>query len=401
MSAVARAALLIVLWAVAACAGDAQQRSSLVVSSDPELAALASALLPDLARRSGLELRDPVRIEKRSRGQLERYLRHKLDRELPEDEARRVVAAYALLGLVPDTLDLRALLLGLYTEQVAGFYEPDSTALFILDDQPASAVQPLLVHELVHAVQDQSVELAALTSGALGNDRGRAAQAAIEGHATLVMLEFLSEQLRGSPVDLSRVQDFAATARPALEGMVGQYPALATAPAVVREALLFPYVEGAGYVQRLWRDEGRQAPFGTLLPHSTEQILTGDRSDLPVAVSLSVEGGRIIHEDDLGRLELEVFLDAHARGRARHLAQGWGGDRYALVEMAGGERGLVLAVVWDDEASREAFLSALTPDPGSFLSPASLERLEAGSRPAVLLKVGIPAHVRVVVSAVP
>lgn len=401
MRTLGRAAVVLALWALAACAGDAQQPSSLVVSSDPELAALASALLPDLARRSGLELREPVRIEKRSRAQLERYLRHKLDRELPEDKARRVVAAYALMGMVPDTLDLRALLLGLYTEQVAGFYEPDSTALFILDDQPASAVQPLLIHELVHAVQDQSVDLSALTDATLGNDRGRAAQAAIEGHATLVMLEFLSEQLRGSPVDLSHVQDFAATARPALEGMLGQYPALATAPAVVREALLFPYVEGAGYVQRVWREEGRQAPFGALLPLSTEHILTLDRSDPPVAVSLAVEGGRIIHEDDLGHLELAVFLETHAGTPARRLAQGWGGDRYALVEMPDGGKGLVLAVAWDDEGARDAFLAAVTAALGGFPAPAAIEGLAAGSRPAVLLRVGIPPHVRVIVTTAP
>ena len=81
------------------------------------------------------------------------------------------MASYALLGLVPDTLDLRAVLLSLYTEQVAGFYEPDSTALFVMDDQPASALQGLLIHELVHAVQDQTVDLHALTDPDLGNDR--------------------------------------------------------------------------------------------------------------------------------------------------------------------------------------------------------------------------------------
>lgn len=389
------------LWAAAACDGDAQQPSSLVVSSDPELAAMASALLPDLARRSGLELREPVRIERRSRAELERYLRHKLDQELPEDEARRSVAAYALLGMVPDTLDLRALLLGLYTEQVAGFYEPDSTALFILDDQPASALRPLLVHELVHAVQDQSVDLAALTDATAGNDRARAAQAAIEGHATLVMLEFLSEQLRGSPVDLAQVEDFAASARPALEGMVGEYPALATAPTVVREALLFPYVEGAGYVQGVWRSEGRVAPFGPLLPLSTEQILTADRADGPVLLSVQVEGGRIVHEDDLGHLEVGILLETHLGSGWRGSAAGWGGDRYALVEFAGGGMGLALVVAWDDEASRDAFQAGLAPALGGFPAPATLTPLDVGGHPAVLLRVGLPSQVRVTAAVAP
>ena len=125
---------------VLAAAGRAQSASDMVVSSDPQLGALAAGLLPDLARRVGMELKEPVRLELRTRDELVQYLESKLDEELPESEARQRVEAYALLGLVPSDLDLRRLLLGLYTEQVAGFYEPDSTALFVMDDQPAEAM---------------------------------------------------------------------------------------------------------------------------------------------------------------------------------------------------------------------------------------------------------------------
>jgi hypothetical protein len=366
-----------------------------VTSSDPQLRELAGALLPDLARRSGLQLKAPVRLEKRTRAELVRYLRHKLDERLPEREARRTVAAYALLGLVPDTLDLRALMMDLYAEQVAGFYEPDSAALFILDDQPAAVLQPLLVHELVHAVQDQSVDLAALTDPDLGNDRATAAQAAIEGHATLVMLEYLSEQMRGTPVDLGRVRDFAASLRPALEGMQGQFPALAGAPAVLRQTLLFPYVEGAGYVQDLWSRSARAAPFGASLPLSTEQVLTRDLSDAPLRLSLAVEGGRSLRQDDLGRLEAGVFLETHlGRGQGR-LAEGWGGDRYALVELPGGGCGLAWAVVWDAAAARDAWAAAVAGGLARLPAPATLEVLEVDGRAASLLRVGLPQAVRV------
>lgn len=391
----------LVLWVLAACGGDAQQASPGVVSSDPELAEMATSLLPDLARRAGLDLTRPVRIERRSRAHLERYLRHKLDQDLPEEEARLSVAAYALLGLVPDTLDLRALLLGLYAEQVAGFYEPDSTALFILDDQPASVIQPLLVHELVHAVQDQRVDLAALTDPSVGNDRGRAALAAIEGHATLVMLEYLTEGLRGGPVDFSRGEDFASALRPALEGMVGQFPALAAAPQVVRESLLFPYVEGAGYVQGVWSERGREAPFGDLLPLSTEQVLARDRRDGPASVTLAVEGAEVRHQDDLGQLELGVFLETHGGRESRGLAEGWGGDRYALLQLPDGSRGLVWAVAWDRAEARDAFrdwfrgVAHLLPEPGR------VEDVAGAARPAVLVRVGVGPEVRIDVSVTP
>ncbi len=77
-------------------------------------------------------------------------------------------------------------------------------------DQPEALLEGLLVHELVHAVQDQWIDLGALADPKLGSDRATAAQAAIEGHATLVMLEYMAEQAQGrllytspSPRDLS------------------------------------------------------------------------------------------------------------------------------------------------------------------------------------------------------
>lgn len=397
MKPLCRLMLVLAGFAFGACGSGAQQPPTLVQSSDPELRELASALLPDLARRSGMELKGPVRLEKRTRQELERYLRFKLDEELPEDEARVTVEAYALFGLVPDGLDLRALLLALYTEQVAGFYEPDSTALFVLDDQPAAALQGLLIHELVHAVQDQTVDLHALTDSDLGNDRQTAAQAAIEGHATLVMLEYLTEQMRGAPVDLADVPDFASSLRPALEGMRSQFPALASAPRVIQESLLFPYVHGASYVQDLWRGGQRLAPFGDYLPSSTEQVITRDRSDVPVPIGVQVEGAETLHEDGLGRLETGVLLESHLGPQGAELAVGWGGDAYDLVELPGGTRGLVWATVWDDAGARDAFVAALGMRLDGFSGKAVLHPIEVDGYPGALLRIGVPedATVRV------
>ena len=388
------------LFAFAACSSGAQEPpSALVVSTDRELGELAAALLPDLATRSGLELREPVRLERRSREELVRYLEYKLDQELPEDEAQATVDAYALFGLVPSSLDLRELLLALYTEQVAGFYEPDSTALFVMDDQPEVALQALLIHELVHAVQDQWVDLDALTDPALGNDRATAAQAAIEGHATLVMLEYMTEQIGGVPVDLGDIPDFGAQLRPALEGMRAQFPALASAPQVIQEALLFPYLEGAGFVQSLWALGDRVAPFGEFLPVSTEQILSKRRDDAPVELSVSVRGGRALHEDVLGRLELGILLDQHVGPGSASFADGWGGDRYVLVEDEGGGKGLIWHAVWDDAGSRDRFADVLEGALDKLGGPAALSRLEVAGHPATLLSVGSTEGVTVTVTA--
>lgn len=368
------------------CGG--QTESALVESSDARLRELAESLLPDLAARSGMELTSPVRLEQRSRAELVRYLEHKLDEELPPEEARARVDAYALLGLVPPDLDLRSVLLGLYTEQVAGFYEPDSTALFVLDDQPEADVEALLVHELVHAVQDQSVDLSAITDSDLGNDRATAAHAAVEGHATLVMLEYMYEQAAGAPVDLSEIPDLGALIGPALEASA-QFPALSNAPRVIRETLIFPYVQGAGFVQGLWSRGERIVPFGAALPESTEEILAPDAAP-PIDLAFAVGGGEVILEDVLGRFELEILLDEVAGDGARSLARGWEGDRYALVESGDGARALVAVLLWEDEMTRDRFMEVMSsPEASSRLGgPVTFEAGVVADRPAVTLQIG-------------
>ncbi|NNM33569.1 MAG: hypothetical protein HKO53_10910 [Gemmatimonadetes bacterium] len=390
-----RLALVLLAFAVSATGGGAQATASLVVSSDPELRAMAAELLPDLAARAGMELREPVRLESRSRDELVDYLRWKIDEELPEEEAMARRDAYALLGLLPSDLDLRQMLLELYTEQVAGFYEPDSTALFVMDDQDPDDVHALLMHELVHAVQDQNVDLDALTDPDRGNDRSAAAQAAIEGQATLVMLEYATEQMTGMSVDLGQVPDFGARIRPALQAMNTQFPALARAPRVIRETLLFPYIEGAGFVQRLWADGQRLDPFGDALPLSTEQILRPMAAP-PVDVEISVSRGKVVLDDVLGRLELGVLMEdvLGVRGGGTGAAgvggpaEAWDGDRFALVEGPDGRRGLLWAVVWESTEARARFVQAVEAALGDFGGEVAVELRAVDGRAVTLLRIG-------------
>ena len=387
--------------ALAACGPQAQD-TTLVVSSDPELRVQVSELLPDLASRARMELVRPVRVERRSREQLESYLLFKLDQDLPPEEARRLARTYSLVGLVEEDLDLRELLISVYREQVAGFYDPDSTALFVMDDMPVETLQGVLVHELVHAVQDQTANLDSLTAEERGNDRQAAAQSAIEGHATLVMLEYMMEQMRGEPVDFSELPNLSETLGPALEAMRTQYPALAAAPTIVQEALLFPYLEGSSFVSALWTaQEGRPAPFGEHLPQSTEQIMNPDRAfgesvDSPTELALETPPGfESLYGNVFGQAELSVLLQEHLGPEGRSLARGWDGDRYALLRTPRGAEGLVWVSVWDSVEERDRFLQGFGPALPQMLLPATLEPMEILDRPGAVLRVGIGEDVPV------
>ena len=386
-----RCAILLLALVPAVACGQSSPTRGLVTSSDSDLRELADELLQDVSERSGISITRPVRVEWRSEEELIRYLTFRLEEDLPEDEAERIRDSYALLGLVPEDLDLAALFLELYSEQVAGFYDPDSVALYVRSGQAEDAVETVLVHELVHAAQDQIADLAALTGRDGENDHQTAAAAAIEGHATLVMLEYTIEQQQGAPVDLVGLPNFARLMGPALASVASSSPVLGTAPRIVRESLIFPYVQGTEYVRALWqRHDGRPAPFGQLLPLSTEQVLEparafGSAPDAPVEIDISaVEGVLVAYTNSLGLAEMRILLEEVAGDGGG--IRGWGGDRFALVDSADG-RGLVWWSVWDDEAARDAFLvpgGALA----AALTDATLEPAVLAGRPAAVLTVG-------------
>jgi hypothetical protein len=201
------------------------------------------------------------------------------------------------------------------------------------------------------------------------------------------MFEYMAEKQVGSPIDLSQVPGFGAMLRQNLAGVRTQFPALASAPRILQESLIFPYVEGAVFLQGLWATHGRVAPFGEMLPLSTEQILTSGAA-APLELALEVSGGRIVHEDVLGRLELGVLVDEHLGALGLGLADGWEGDRYALVEHVDGTRVLVAIGLWESEAARDRFASAMESVADRFGGPLHIDRREVAGRPASVLTVG-------------
>jgi hypothetical protein len=207
-------------------------------------------------------------------------------------------------------------------------------------------------------------------------------------------MEYALEQIRGAPVDLAGSEDLAMDLRPSLQSLRAQYPALAGAPLVVQEALLFPYIEGASFVRRAWQEVGgRPAPFGAMLPESTEQVLNPERllgpvRDDPGEIEIRIPGVNILYHDVLGQLEAAVLLAELSREPRRAAdASGWRGDHYALLDTPSGDA-LVWAVVWDDEISRDRYLARLSPLMGKMMKSGSVRRVDIAGYPAFVLRVG-------------
>jgi hypothetical protein len=398
---VSGAALVLAAGLSAGC--DAQDQGGM---TEEELRVMIDSLLPTIAEASGLEVRQPVQFALQSLEEARLFIERQLEEELGPGELEGMARSYKAFGVLPEALDLRSLLLDLYTEQVVGYYDPRTDRLYVLEGARPATAGPVVAHELVHALQDQLTDLDSLVARERGNDRQMAAQAAAEGQATLVMMALQAAETTGRPIDPGALPDIAELLRPALEAENAQFPVFQNAPALIRETLLFPYLGGAGFVQALYRSSGATppVPFGDLLPQSTEQVLRpSDRfaggPDAPTEIELERPAAdwTVVYTNTLGQLELSIVLEEHLPGE--HTADGWDGDRYALLEGPDGREALVWYSVWDDTDAADALAASyrrvLDAREGRV---GRVQRLEVDGRPVVRV---VEADAGLEVGAVP
>ncbi|MGH7526685.1 MAG: hypothetical protein ACREMX_08265 [Gemmatimonadales bacterium] len=367
----------LLLLGLVACRGEARQADS------DAFARLVDSLRTPVERATGLTFKTPPRSALRSREQVRAYLVRKLDEELKPVRLRGLETAYRLFGLLPDTVGLRSLLLDLYTEQVAGYYDPDSATLFGVQGTDRDQLRLVLAHEMIHALQGQHLPLDSILRETSNNDRLAAAQAVLEGQATLASLEVLAPGQ-----GITRNPQFWELYREQVRAQQVSMPVFRRAPLVLREALIFPYLQGAEFMH--WWESSPRAdsfPYGPRMPVSTEQILHPERyarGDLPVALAFAADSG-MTYEDVLGENEIRVLI-ARLAGSSEVqtvVPLGWGGDRFRLYDAAEGSA-LVWCVVWDDPRSAARFLESW----GVGLKRsskagyrASLESVQIGERP--------------------
>src|SRR5215210_790835 len=222
-----RVLLLLPAFLLASCRGEKRHSAE-----DATLARMVDSLRQPVERAAGLRFKVPPRSAMRSREQVRAYLLGKLDDELPPARMRGMETAYRLFGMLPDTLSLRALPLELYTEQVAGYYDPDSTTLFGVAGADRTELRLVLAHEMVHALQGQYLPLDSILKATADNDRLSAAQAILEGQATLASIDVLAPGR-----EVTRTAEFWQMYRDQVQRQQTRMPIFAKAPLVVREAL--------------------------------------------------------------------------------------------------------------------------------------------------------------------
>jgi hypothetical protein len=320
-------------------------------------------LAKEVSRLRGLPLKHAIPKEVVDKVELHaRLVKMAAEQKTKTDTAAEGLAL-TRWGMLPPGTDYLALMVDLMTDQIAGYYDPDTKKLTVSQatgDDPQWA-EMVLAHELDHGLQDQAFDLHAFEDVPAGEgDAALARHALVEGDGIALMLEvLLSRQHVAPPWANPRIADELVKAMSAPTG-----DSLDKAPLAVREVMLFPYRNGFAFVAALRRHKPWSAVNAAFKrpPRSTEQILHPDKyihDEKPVPVTAAVLPSlpdyAILHQTVWGELGFELFLRAHGISDvvSEEAASGWGGDRAIVLAKPGDDRpthaiGLI-RLAWDTE----------------------------------------------------
>ena len=151
-----------------------------------------------------LPIKNKVKRRLANRDQVVAYLEKSMSEDKDAQRLRRSELVLKKFGLLPADFNLQSFLVNLLREQVAGYYDPKTKTVNLLDWLDAEQQRPVLAHELTHALQDQSfdldkwmkpgdVDLADIprpTPADIANDEiSEARQAVVEGQAMVVLVD--------------------------------------------------------------------------------------------------------------------------------------------------------------------------------------------------------------------
>ena len=320
-----------------------------------------AADVPLIEHALGVRFKTAPRIEIRSRDQVREFLLQKLREPDVEKQIAHQQATFKVLGMLPDTFHLADFFVRVLTEQIIGYYDAKTKVLYVVKDAPDDVVGITVMHELVHALQDQYMNLDSLEHISGDDDRAAAVQAVIEGQATYEQVYIMAGGSGNIAVQLpGGWESMRATIREAQRTQ----PVFSSAPMVIQETLLFPYINGADFVRRYKARHRAQLPIDTF-PVSTAQVMHdsayfGRQKEIPRVVTLPPVAN-VVDENDLGEFgsRLFIFQHTHDQDESIRATTGWRGDRYALVKTAGGGYGLAWVTVLDSPAAGAEFMSAI------------------------------------------
>ena len=160
-------------------------------------------ILKFVSKDTALPIREEIKRRLVNRDEVVAFIRKHMDEDEDSQRLRRSELVLKKFGLLPRSFDLQPFLIALLREQVAGYYDPKTKSVNLLDWIEPEQQKPVLAHELTHALQDQSFGLEKyMKADDLGasakepsvedieiDEATTAHQAVVEGQAMVVLID--------------------------------------------------------------------------------------------------------------------------------------------------------------------------------------------------------------------
>jgi hypothetical protein len=318
-------------------------------AANADFAAAADEVLGQMSEITGLKLRTPLKKSLRSREDIRAYVIREMNEDKDTQERYAGARSAEAFGLLPKGFDLDAFMVELLTEQIAGLYDPKAHEFYVADWIPIEDQRMVMAHELTHALEDQHFEIEKWVKAARPNDDGELArEAVLEGSAMVAMVEYL---LQGTGQKLQDLPDIDPSM---LIGDMAETPMLKKAPAFLKDALIFPYLDGLTFCHTVLKPTGWDGLSEVFAkpPTSTQQIMHPDfysSGRVPAAVTIPSMDKALrkdwtkLEDNIMGEFGwkevLKQFLGAE---RGKTLAAAWDGDRYIVYEQKQSKRLLLI-----------------------------------------------------------
>ncbi len=244
-------------------------------------------ILKFASKDSGLPIKHEVKRRLTNREEVVAYLQKSMRDDKSAQRVERSELVLKKFGLLPRDFKLSSFLVALLREQIAGYYDPKTKTMNLLDWVPLEQQRPVLAHELTHALQDQSFNLEKwmktgedidkkkqiTPADIVADETDEVKEAVVEGQAETVMLNYVLAGTGKSVVDAPEI--VAALDADMMAGSPDSVE-FRSAPIFLKESLTFPYRYGVKFVTAVLKNEGKEKAFADVFsdpPRITRQIM--------------------------------------------------------------------------------------------------------------------------------
>jgi hypothetical protein len=330
----------------------AAQESTMSSKEAKELFRSVDEILRFASQDTDLPIKREVKRKLANRDEVQSYIKKSIKDDKDAKRLERSSAVLKKFGLLPRNFDLPSFLVAMLREQVAGYYDPKTKTVYLLNWLDVDSQKPVLAHELTHALQDQSFGIEKWMKEAeppdnkkgdpspadiKDDEESEARQAVIEGQAMVVLLDYSLAPTGKTLLDSPQIVE--ALKQGMLVGTADS-PTFRDAPIFLKEELTFPYRYGLDFTVALLRGGGKELAYAGAFkepPKTTREIMEPktylSHETLPPLKLIDMDTDLKAYDafdiGAMGEFDVDVLVEQYAgRDAAAAIYPEWRGGYY-------------------------------------------------------------------------